>query len=112
FAVHPGAIMTNLGRHLTEEDIAALRKTMEERAANDGGQPEGLKTIPQGAATTCFAATAPELEGRGGVYLENVQIAKVDDESTSSGVRSYALDPGNAERLWAMSEALVDSSRL
>ncbi|GAA4044036.1 SDR family NAD(P)-dependent oxidoreductase [Parerythrobacter jejuensis] len=103
-ALHPGGIMTNLGRHMTEEDLTWMRKRMEDNA-KDGG--EGLKTIPQGAATTCFAATEPSLQGHGGQYLEDCHVAEVDDESSSGGVRSYALDPKTADDLWALSERLV-----
>ncbi len=107
YAVHPGGIVTNLGRHLTEDDIAALRKRMEDNAAQSGKQGGGFKTVEAGAATTCFAATAPEVEGKGGVYLEDCRVAQVDDDSPADGVRSYAVDPANAEKLWALSEETV-----
>lgn len=100
YAVHPGGIDTNLGRHLTPEMAAAL---LERVKASDSGFR--WKTIPQGAATTCWAATAPELEGRGGVYCEDCQVAEVDDAARDRGVRSYALNTSYAERLWALSEA-------
>lgn len=102
-AVHPGGIQTNLGRHLTQEDIAFLRKRMEENA----GEGAAFKSVEAGAATTCYAATAPELEGKGGVYLEDCHIADVDDTNPICGVRSYAVDPDNAEKLWAISEEIV-----
>jgi len=102
-AVHPGGIRTNLGRHLTEDDMAMLLKRMEDNA----GENFTFKTVEQGAATSCYAATAPELAGRGGVYLEDCHVAAVDDEDPSGSVRSYAVDPGNAEKLWALSEATV-----
>jgi len=101
FAVHPGAIMTDLSRHLVPEDIAAIH------ARAPGGRLH-MKTIPAGAATTCFAATAPELEGRGGLYLEDCGVAEVDDDPRSaSGVRSYAVDADAARRLWTLSEQRV-----
>ena len=99
FAVHPGAIMTELGRHLQLEDIQYLQ------TRSRGMQ---FKTVEQGAATSCFAATAPELAGRGGSYLEDCHVAAVDDAADApEGVKSYALDPEAAERLWAVSERLV-----
>jgi hypothetical protein len=64
-----------------------------------------FKSVEQGAATSVFSATAPELEGRGGVYLEDCHVAAVND--APDGVKSYALDPANAERLWEMSERLT-----
>jgi len=103
-AVHPGVIPTGLARHMVPEDYEHLRK----RAP--GGKMK-LKTVQSGAATAVYAATAPELEGRGGLYLEDCGIAEVDDaEQAPGGVRSYALDPDAAKRLWSVSEALVGQS--
>lgn len=102
YAVHPGGIETNLGRHMTEDMRAALMKRVTSR--DTGFQ---WKTIPQGAATSCWAATAEELEGKGGVYCEDCHVAAVDDESSKDGVRSYALNQSYAERLWALSEELT-----
>lgn len=105
YAVHPGGINTNLGRHLTPEMAAAL---MERVTKSDSGFQ--WKTIPQGAATSCWAATAPELAGHGGVYCEDCHVAEVDDVSANRGVRSYALDPESAARLWQISEELTGIS--
>lgn len=102
YAVHPGGIQTNLGRHMTEEMVAALMARVTSR--DQGFQ---WKTIPQGAATTCWAATAEELEGKGGVYCEDCHVAEVDDESATEGVRSYALNTSYADRLWKISEELT-----
>jgi NAD(P)-dependent dehydrogenase (short-subunit alcohol dehydrogenase family) len=102
YAVHPGGIQTNLGRHLSEEQSSNL---IERIKKSDPGYE--WKTIPQGAATQCWAATAPELEGTGGVYCEDCHVAEVDDESSGGGVRSYALEEGAAERLWTMSEEMT-----
>ena len=103
YAVHPGGIVTNLGRHLTEDDIKDLMARMTENA----GESPIMKTVEAGAATTCYAATAPELEGQGGVYLEDCHVAEIDNENPVAGVRSYAVDSGNAEKLWALSEEMV-----
>jgi hypothetical protein len=98
-AVHPGAIVTELGRHLQAEDIAFLQ------TRSKGMQ---FKSVEQGAATSCFAATAPELAGRGGIYLEDCHVAAVNDAPDAlEGVKSYALDPAKAERLWELSERTV-----
>ena len=102
YAVHPGGINTNLSRHLDEEMTAALIERVKKSDSNFA-----FKTIPQGAATTCWAATAPELEGKGGVYCEDCHVAEVDDESSAGGVRSYALDPEAARRLWTISEDMT-----
>lgn len=102
YAVHPGGIETNLGRHMTPEMREGLMKRV---ASSDTGF--AWKTIPQGAATSCWAATAEELEGKGGVYCEDCHVAEVDDESPKEGVRSYALNPSYADRLWKLSEELT-----
>ena len=65
--------MTDLGRHMTDEDMAMLRSRMDAGAFR-------LKTVESGAATSVYSATAPELEGRGGVYLEDCGVAEVNDE--------------------------------
>jgi len=67
-----------------------------------------FKSVEAGAATSVFAATAPELEGRGGLYLEDCHVAAVNDAPDAlDGVKAYALDPQSAERLWEVSEKLV-----
>ena len=104
YAVHPGVIPTDLSRHMEPEDYEHIRK----RAP--GGRMR-LKTVESGAATSVYAATAPELEGRGGLYLEDCHVAEVNDaEGASEGVRSYALAPDAAQRLWSVSEKLVGQS--
>lgn len=106
YAVHPGGIVTNLGRHLTEEDVARLRA----RIGDQDDANSRWKSIPQGAATTCWAATADELEGKGGVYCEDCHVAPVDDDNPEEGVRGYAVDTGNADKLWALSEQATGAS--
>jgi len=102
FALHPGVIMTELARHLTMEDIQELMSN----APADGGLE--FKPVEAGAATTVYAATAPELEGRGGLYLEDCQIGeRVDDDASSRGFKPHAVDPEAARRLWDVSEELV-----
>ena len=101
FAVHPGAIITELGRHLTEETLAEMGRRTASR-------PMPWKSIPAGAATSVFAAVSPDLEGEGGVYLEDCHIAGVvDDPESRTGVRAYATDPDRAVALWQRSEELV-----
>lgn len=100
-AVHPGVIATELARHLVPEDLELLSKRM----------PRGqlrFKSIAAGAATAVYAATAPELEGRGGLYLEDCHIAQINDaDDASRGVKSYAVDRQLARQLWAVSEQMV-----
>ncbi len=104
FAVHPGVIMTNLGRHMDEADYASLS------VKSSSGEPLVFKSVQQGAAATVWAATSPALSGRGGIYLENCQIAHAASGSGSTGVESYAVDADAAERLWQLSEELVGQS--
>ncbi|MGD0947554.1 MAG: hypothetical protein ABSA52_08995 [Candidatus Binatia bacterium] len=59
-------------------------------------------------SSVCAEATAPELEGCGGLYLEDCHVAEADDaENAPHGVRSYAIDPEIAQQLWAASEEMV-----
>lgn len=104
FAVHPGMIMTQLSRHMQQEDFESLssRATSAEKMQ--------FKSVEQGAATSVWAATSPELAEKGGIYLENCQIAAPAAQDSSDGVESYALDAASAERLWAVSEELVGQS--
>ena len=105
-AVHPGMIMTELGRHLTPEDVQDLMS----RGDPEGGRPT-FKSIEQGAATSCWVASTRELEGQGGLYCEDCHVAeeKVDGASIS-GVSPHAMNPESALRLWALSEAWVGES--
>ena len=99
FAVHPGAIVTDLGRHLAQEDLAALN------ARSPGGKLS-FKSVGAGAATSTWAATAPELADRGGLYLEDCGIAEVSEEGPG-GVNPWALDPEAARRLFEVSEKML-----
>jgi len=103
WSVHPGGIHTELGRHMTAETLDALRSRMSE-----AGRSFRWKTIPQGAATSVWAATAPELLASGGAYLEDCGVAGLtDDPAAETGVRPYAQDPARADALWERSEQLV-----
>lgn len=98
-AVMPGGIMTPLQRHLPREEMIAMRWMNE-----DGVVREGFKTPAQGASTSVWAAIGDELEGVGGLYLENLAQALPWGEEPNAGVMPHALDPESAERLWALSE--------
>jgi len=108
FANHPGGIRTELGRHLTPEDITFIQQRAAQRSANTGGM--AWKTPEQGASTQVWAATAPELAGKGGLYLEETQLSGTAPPPGSAGCAAYALDPENAKRLWAVSEQLLGES--
>jgi NAD(P)-dependent dehydrogenase (short-subunit alcohol dehydrogenase family) len=98
-AVMPGGIMTPLQRHLPIEEQQALGWI------DENGKPrEGFKTTEQGAATSVWAAVGDELEGIGGLYLEDcAQAVPWSKEAPWVGVMPHALDPEAAERLWALS---------
>jgi len=102
-ALMPGGIMTNLQRHVTPEELDALR-------ARAGSQLK-FKTPEQGAATSVLLATSPQLEGVGGRYFEDCNEAPtVMKREGSRGVAPYALDPTNAERLWDVSLDMLRAS--
>ena len=114
-AVHPGGIRTELGRHLDQSSFQEMVDQINERNAAEGKPPFQAKTIPQGAATSVWAAVVAHADEIGGRYCENCHVAQiVPDDVTltveSEGVRGYALDPGNAEALWKRSEELVGES--
>lgn len=100
-AVHPGVIMTKLSRHMDAADFERLQ------SGRPAGEELVLKSVEQGAATSVWAAVATELSDKGGIYLENCQIAEPAVQGSSAGVESYALDVAAADRLWALSEELV-----
>jgi len=103
FAVHPGMIMTELGRHLDENDVKELMSR-----TPGGGSTLSWKTVEQGAATSVWAATAPELDDRGGLYCADCRVAPADAaEDDLIGVSPHAIDPDAAEQLWRFSEASV-----
>ena len=107
FSNHPGGIRTELGRHLTPEDIQLLTARTQQRA-NAGVMV--WKNEQQGASTQVWGATAPELDGKGGLYLEETQISGTAPPPGSAGCAPYALDPEQAKRLWAVSEQLLGES--
>jgi NAD(P)-dependent dehydrogenase (short-subunit alcohol dehydrogenase family) len=99
-AVMPGGIMTPLQRHMAREEMVAMGWIDPET----GAAREGFKTPEQGASTSSWAAVGPELEGIGGLYLENcAEAAPWSAEAPMAGVMPYALDPESAERLWTVS---------
>ena len=107
FSVHPGGIKTPLQRHLT----------MEEQVAMGWYKPDGtladiFKTVEQGAATSVWCATSPMLDGQGGVYCEDCDIAAlwVEGMSRYGGVRAHITDREAAARLWSLSERMAGVS--
>jgi len=119
FAVHPGGIVdTHLAQHLSADELRAAG------AIDAAGRPIinpaiGFKSVPQGAATQVWCATSPGLNGLGGVYCEDVDIAALMPELATAfalgnakgiavyGVKVYAVDAEAATQLWSASEALT-----
>ncbi len=106
FAVHPGGIMTELQRHLPREEMVAMGWM-----DGEGNVNELFKSPEQGAATSVWAATSPQLAGKGGVYCEDCDIASATDPDSPFarflGVDAHAIDPDQAARLWVLSAELT-----
>ena len=114
-AVHPGGIRTELGRYAEPGRMEKVIEQLNQQLAAQGKGPFQWKSIPQGAATSVWAAVVAPANEMGGQYCENCHVARIvpDDAAitvVSEGVRGYALDPNNAEALWKKSEELVGES--
>ncbi|MER5496877.1 SDR family NAD(P)-dependent oxidoreductase [Streptomyces sp. NPDC002561] len=109
FALHPGRIITGLQREM------AVREQIDRGWIDEHGNVigAGFKTPSQGAATGLWAATSPLLDDRGGLYLEDCDIARAsapDEPMDDGGVRAYAVDPDGAARLWDLSVAATGAT--
>ena len=113
FSVHPGAIVTELGRHLTDELIEQMMARTQERTPERGevapGDSGGLrfKSVEAGAATQVWASVA-DLAEHNGAYLADCQVGVSGGDLNTTGYLSYLLDDDHVERLWTLSEELVD----
>ncbi|CAI7678994.1 unnamed protein product [Penicillium pancosmium] len=98
FSVHPGAVTTNLGQHMSEEEIKAVTQ--------DPTLMASYMNPAQGAATSVWAAVSKSLEGQGGSYLENCQISTAHDPAGgiwAPGYGEHAFDTVGAKKLWDVS---------
>jgi NAD(P)-dependent dehydrogenase (short-subunit alcohol dehydrogenase family) len=114
-AVHPGGIKTELGRYVEAGRFDKLLEDINRQLAAQGKGPFQWKSIPQGAATSVWAAVVAPADEVGGQYCENCHVGNtVPDDMpitvASEGVRGYALDAASAERLWKKSEEMVGES--
>lgn len=114
FAVHPGAILTELARDMTDEELRAYGLSRTDRigyipAGKSVAEGGDFKTLEQGAATSVWCATTPQLAGMGGLYCQDGDVAPIlqDGSASNVGVRPYAIDPEAAKRLWTLSEKLT-----
>lgn len=108
-AIHPGGIMTELMRHTTPDIFERMVASSSQSADGTPSEPVKVKTVPQGAATTVWAAFVASGDEIGGRYCEDCHVGEVEDNAYR-GVRSYALDPDKAKKLWALSECMVGES--
>lgn len=130
FSVHPGMIVTELGRHLTEDLInemaAFARDRSGDKSESGDAQPDdalqdhdlsenaksatsgmSFKSVEAGAATQVWAATAPELSNHNGAYLANCGLGVLGADPGVNGFRDYITDDATAEGLWDLSEEMV-----
>src|ERR1700686_2708019 len=113
--VHPGGIKTELGRYVEPGRMEKVIGEINQQLAAQGKGPFQWKSIPQGAATSVWAAVVAPADEIGGRYCENCHVGKVvpaDATITaiSEGVRGYAVDAKTAEALWKKSEEMVGES--
>ncbi|MBA4747516.1 MAG: SDR family NAD(P)-dependent oxidoreductase [Sphingopyxis sp.] len=110
FGVHPGGIFTPLQRHLGVEETTMLGWTNADGTPSEMAK-RGFKTTEQGCSTSLWAATSPLLAGKPGVYCEDCEVATPTDPDSPmarySGANAHICDDEGAERLWAMSEAML-----
>ena len=124
FAVHPGMIpMTNIGRQ--NSPITPWLRYLADyfklihipvffnalKSGFDRSKYRYLKTIAQGAATPLWASTSPDLEGKGGLYCEDLNIARLmtseEANNFAGGLRPHAIDHNDADRLWQISKNIT-----
>jgi NAD(P)-dependent dehydrogenase (short-subunit alcohol dehydrogenase family) len=122
FSLHPGTIVdTRFSRDIPQAVLEAVGMVDADGAAVLDPS-KGWKSVEQGAATSVWCATSPDLEGKGGLYAQDCDIAPLLDHAdpeviaaansfgpAALGVMDYALDRVSAERLWALSEELLES---
>jgi NAD(P)-dependent dehydrogenase (short-subunit alcohol dehydrogenase family) len=117
FSLHPGSIVsTGLSQYLSPEVLRAAG-LVDEHGKPTLDPAKGLKTVEQGAATSVWCATSPQLDGMGGVYCQDCDIAPLVSEENAAnpfgsiplGVMPHAVDPQAAERLWRLSEQLTNT---
>jgi NAD(P)-dependent dehydrogenase (short-subunit alcohol dehydrogenase family) len=120
FAVHPGTVVdTNFKRDTPTELLQAIGM-LDEHGHGVIDPDKGWKSVEQGAATTVWCATSPQLDGIGGLYAQDCDLAPLLDHTDPTvieraaqfgpaalGVMDYALSPTTAHALWTLSESLL-----
>jgi NAD(P)-dependent dehydrogenase (short-subunit alcohol dehydrogenase family) len=105
-AVLPGAARTGLQRYHGDERLRQIGFI-----GPDGAPGASVRSVEQGAATSVWAATAPELDGRGGLVLEDCALAAEFGPGADpwTGYDPSVLDVAVAEELWRRSVAILSS---
>ena len=111
FAVHPGVIMTELGRHLTPELMNEMTERVKSRATSSSEAKETgalpFKSVEAGAATQVWASVTENLSENNGAYLGDCQVGVEGGNPSESGYLPYIFNKDTAEALWSLSEKLV-----
>lgn len=108
FSVHPGGIFTPLQRHLPTDEMVALGWLNP-----DGTMPDSVKAMfksPEaGAATSLWCLLSDQLDGMGGLYCEDCDVAQLATDASPrwAHVRPWACDDDAAERLWTLTETML-----
>lgn len=113
FSVHPGAIITDLGRHLTEDLINDMMETAKQRATEHGIEGGIIwKSVEAGAATQTWAATSTDADllANNGAYLADCGLGVLGANPGANGFLPYLLDDAKAAALWDLSEDLVGTT--
>ncbi len=105
-SVHPGAIPTKLGRHMTKEMLEGMRARA--KASSSSGQGLQMKSLESGAATQVWAATSPEIAENNGTYLADCNVA--EPGTGEIGYAPHIYNPPTEAALWELSERFVDLS--
>ncbi len=111
YAVHPGVIITKLGRHLTPELMAEMTERVKVRTISSDTasqtNPFPLKEVEAGAATQVWAATTDDLADFNGAYLGDCQVGVEGGNPSENGYVPYVYNEQRAKDLWDLSEDLI-----
>jgi NAD(P)-dependent dehydrogenase (short-subunit alcohol dehydrogenase family) len=108
FSVHPGGVITGLSAHMGD-DIKRQYGAIDESGAVVIDPDNDKKNMEQGASTQTWCAISPQLDGMGGLYCEDCDVAVLSpaESDVLRGVKPWASDPVLADRLWDLSERLT-----
>lgn len=113
YSVHPGGIVTDLGRHLTDELINEMATFARARSGNTESASSSIgfdfKSVEAGAATQVWAATSesPDLLSHNGAYLADCGLGVLGANPGTNGFLPHIVDDDRAAALWVLSEQMV-----